>query len=207
MKAAARTRRTRQSAEERDRDLPCFQKFSDPLFFTTKKISDSLSLLPKNSIPKNQRSSLFYFQKNQRSSLIYFQKEIAAPEISDHLFFTSKKSAILSHFPSKKRHPLFFYLKKTASQKSMILSIFTSKNNNILSLFTSKKNSGGYNNLGSSLFYFQKSIIPQNQRSYLFLLPKNNILSLFTSKKTAVGMVKLLVKKKQGFWVETFSIY
>ena len=78
----------------------------------------------------------------------------------------------------------------------MILSIFTSKNNNILSLFTSKKNSGGYNNLGSSLFYFQKSIIPQNQRSYLFLLPKNNILSLFTSKKTAVGMVKLLVKKR-----------
>ena len=133
----------------------------------------------------------FLLPKNQRSSL-YFQNK-ASLKINDPLFFTSKKSAILSFFTSKKQHPpkisdplsfllpkiqhpLFLFLKKQHPQKSVILS-----------LFTSKKNSGGYGNQRSSLFYFQKSSIPQNQQSSLFLLPKlpkNSILSLLTSKKT-----------------------
>jgi len=123
----------------------------------------------------------FLLPKNQRSSL-YFQNK-ASLKIKDPLFFTSKKSAILSLFTSKKQHPpnisdpLSFYF-----QKYNILSFYFQKNS-ILSLFTSKKTVVGTVISDPLSFTSKKSSIPQNQRSSLILLPKNSIFSLFTSKK------------------------
>jgi len=80
----------------------------------------------------------FLLPKNQRSSL-YFQNK-ASLKIKDPLFFTSKKSAILSLLLPKKgipknqrfslflllekQHRLYFYLKKQHPPKNQLFSLF-----------------------------------------------------------------------------------
>ena len=78
--------------------------------------------------------------KNQRSSLIYFQKKTAAPEISDHLSFPSKKIRDPLSFSFQKTASSLFLLKRTASPKISDPLYFYFKKNSILSFCTSKKN-------------------------------------------------------------------
>ena len=159
MKVAARTRRTEQSAEERDRDLSCFHKFSDPLFFTTKK-SAILSLLKKKH-PQKSRILSFLLQKKSTILSLFTSKKHHPPKISNPLSFYFQKNSI-----PKISDPLSFYF-----QKNSILSLFTSKKTVVGTIisdplsFTSKKAASP--KISNPLsFCFQKAAF------YLFLLPK-----------------------------------
>jgi len=119
--------------------------------------------------------------KNQRSSLIYFQKKNSSPRNQrSYLFLLPKKPGILSHFPSKKQHPLSFYLKEQHPQKSAILSIFTSKKTASSLFVLPKKISGGYDNQG---FYFKKSSILKISDPFSFYFQKTTFSLLLLPKK------------------------